>query len=286
MSNTIEMPKPRTDAQRAAARANGAKSKGPITPEGKSALNALRHGMLAGSLVLTSESRAKFDAVLHDYLDEYQPEGRTENDLIEAIVAANWLQQRCWTITTSLMNVTMDRMAEAIDGEFSDIDTGTRTALAFLKQADQSTAIALLNRYAARHDREWHRALANLRTIQKERRERSDPPSQPQLNSPNEPEPDLTPEPSTTSNSQPATAEPQSTGHRPLATDHCEAAEPSTTSDSPLDPASDSTLATRHSPLDLGTGHWPLATDHCEPGHWPLATEELPRVSFPQEVYK
>jgi hypothetical protein len=224
MSNTIEMPKPRTNAQRAAARANGAKSKGPITPEGKSksALNALRHGMLAGSLVLTSESRAKFDAVLHDYLDEYQPEGRTENDLVEAIVAAKWLQQRCWTITTSLMNVTMDRMAEAIDGEFSDIDTGTRTALAFLKQADQSAAIALLNRYAARHDREWHRALANLRAIQKERRERSDPPSQPQLNSPNEPEPELTPEPSTTSDSQPAPAEPHSTGHWPLATDHCE----------------------------------------------------------------
>jgi hypothetical protein len=246
MSNTIEMPKPRTDAQRAAARANGAKSKGPITPEGKSksALNALRHGMLAGSLVLTSESRAKFDAVLHDYLDEYQPEGRTENDLVEAIVAAKWLQQRCWTISTSLMNVTMDRMAEAIDGEFSDIDTGTRTALAFLKQADQSAAIALLNRYAARHDREWHRAFATLRTIQKERRERSDPPSQPQPNSPNEPEPDLTPEPSTRFDSQPATGDPR------LATEK---------------------LATSHQPLATEV----LATDHCEAG-----------VSFAQEVCK
>src|SRR5215831_4418149 len=140
MSNTIQMPKPRTEAQRAAARANGAKSKGPITPEGKSksALNALRHGLLAGSLVLTSESREKFDDLLRDYLDEYQPEGRTESDLVEAIVAAKWLQQRCWTITNALMNVSMDRMADSIAAEFSEINNGARTALAFLQQADQS----------------------------------------------------------------------------------------------------------------------------------------------------
>ena len=135
MSNTIEMPKPRTEAQRAAARANGAKSNGPITPEGKSksALNAIRHGMLAGSLVLSTESREKFDAVLHGYLNDYQPEGQTENDLVEAIVAAKWLQQRCWSIANSITEVTMGRMAEAIADEFSDIDTGTRTALSFLK---------------------------------------------------------------------------------------------------------------------------------------------------------
>ena len=215
MSNTIQMPKPRTEAQRAAARANGAKSKGPITPEGKSksALNALRHGMLAGSLVLTSESRAKFEDPLHGYLDDYQPEGRTENDLVEAIVAAKWLQQRCWSITNSLMNVTMDRMAEAIAAEFSDIDTGTRTSLAFLQQADQSAALALLNRYAARHDREWHRAIDKLRAIQKERSELA-PSHQPLATEvlPNEPEPDLTPAPATTSDSQLATS------HESLAT--------------------------------------------------------------------
>src|SRR5215472_7250242 len=110
MSETIQMPKPRTEAQRAAARANGAKSNGPVTPEGKSksALNALRHGMLAGSLVLTTESRAKFEDLLNDYLDQFQPQGRIENDLVEAMVASKWLQQRCWTISSSLMNVTMD----------------------------------------------------------------------------------------------------------------------------------------------------------------------------------
>jgi hypothetical protein len=205
------MPKPRTEAQRAAARVNGAKSKGPTTEEGKakSALNALRHGLLAGSLVLTSESRAKFDALLSAYLDEYQPEGQTENDLVEEITAAKWQQQRCWTLTTALLDVTMDRMAEEITNEFSNVDTPTRTALAFLKQASQSAALVLLNRYAARHAREWHRAIDKLRAIQKERRERRGAPI-----SPNEPEQAVTPESSTISPL--ATRTP----HSPLATRH------------------------------------------------------------------
>src|SRR5690349_11452523 len=69
----------------------------------------------------------------------------------------------------------MDRLAAEVEAEFIDIDTGTRTAL------------TLLNRYAARHGREYHRALDKLRLIQKERRESHKSP----------------------------------TDHRPLATDHC-----------------------------------------------------------------
>lgn len=208
MPKTIKMPKPRTEAQRAAARANGAKSNGPATPEGKakSALNALRHG-LAGSLVLTSESREKFEALLDGYLEEYQPQSQTENDLVVEMVAAKWQQQRCWTNTTALLDVTMDRLSAEVEAEFVDIDTGTRTALAFLKQADQSVALTLLNRYAARHGREYHRALDKLRRIQKERRE------SPQPNPPNEPGPTATPNISTPS------APPPGTGHAPQTTE-------------------------------------------------------------------
>jgi hypothetical protein len=177
MSKTIRMPKPRTQAQRAAARANGAKSNGPVTEEGKatSSLNALRHGLAVGTLVLTSESRPKFEALLQGYLDEYQPQGQTEEDLIEELAASKWFQRRCWCYQTALMDITMDRMEGEIAAEFKEITISARTALAFLKQADQSAALALLNRYAARHAREWHRALDKLRQIQKERREASIP---------------------------------------------------------------------------------------------------------------
>ena len=239
MSNTIQMPKPRTETQRAAARANGAKSQGPTTPEGKakSALNSLRHGLLAGLLVLRTESDAKFLAILNRYLDEYHPEGQTENRLVEVIAAAQWLEERSWVLTTALIDITMDRMEHEIAAEFREIDNATRTALAFLKEADQSAALVLLNRYAARHNREWHRAIDKLRAIQKERRAPANSPRatphSPLEELPNEPDPGVSPEPSTPSDSQLATdhrplATELATDHRPLAT------EPGPSSVSPL----------------------------------------------------
>jgi hypothetical protein len=194
MSKTSRIPKPRTPAQRAAARANGARSKGPVTEQGKAAssLNALRHGLAVGTLVLTSESRPQFEALLQGYLNEYQPQGQTEEDLVEELAASKWLQHRCWSYQSALMDLTMDRMEPEIAAEFKEITIAARTALAFLKQADQSVAFALLNRYAARHAREWHRALDKLREIQKERTQiATAPPSRDRqgaiLISPNEP---------------------------------------------------------------------------------------------------
>ena len=71
----------------------------------------------------------------------------------EEIAAAKWQQQRCWALAKALVDITMDRMEQEIASEFREIDNATRTALAFAREADQSTALALLNRYAARHCR-------------------------------------------------------------------------------------------------------------------------------------
>src|SRR5205809_28872 len=51
-------------------RTNGAKSHGPVTPEGKqhSKLNALRHGILATFICLTSEEKDKFKELVQDFL--------------------------------------------------------------------------------------------------------------------------------------------------------------------------------------------------------------------------
>jgi hypothetical protein len=258
MSNTLQMPKLRTEAQRAAARANGAKSNGPTSEEGKarSALNSIRHGLLADILVLRTESEPMFLALLNGYVDDYHPEGQTENDLVEEIAAAKWQQQRCWALAKALVDITMDRMEQEIAGEFREIDSVTRTALAFVNQADTSAALALLNRYATRHGREWHRAIATLRAIQKEKRELATS-HQPLATEVSSNEPDPTPASSTNQ---------LATDHQPLATEILPnepepdlTPAPSTTSDSPL--------ATRHSPLatdqslQLATSHQPLATE-------------------------
>jgi hypothetical protein len=219
-----------SEARRAAARANGAKSQGPVTPEGKakSALNAITHGLTATAIVLTTESKEKYEALLASYLERCDPDGPIEIDLVEEIVAAKWQQRRVATMITALMDVTMDRMEKEIGDEFENIDNGARTVLAFANEANQSATLALLNRYAARHAREYHRALKHLREIQSERRDQNDPPAAPNEKSQNEPKPDLTPEPSTTSESESelatshkSLATESETDHRPLATDHC-----------------------------------------------------------------
>jgi hypothetical protein len=227
MSHKFRKPMPISDARRAAARTNGAKSQGPVTPEGKakSALNAITHGLTASAIVLTTESKEKYEPLLASYLERCDPDGPIEIDLVEEIVAAKWQQRRVATMITALMDVTMDRMEKEIRDEFENIDNGVRTVLAFDNEAKQSATLALLNRYAARHAREYHRALRHLREIQSERRGQNDPPASPNEKSQNEPKPDLTPEPSTISG----------TDHRPLSTDHCSSE----------------------------TDHWPLATDHC-----------------------
>jgi hypothetical protein len=271
MSHKFRKPKPISEARRAAARANGAKSHGPVTPEGKakSALNAVTHGLTASAIVLTTESKEKYELLLASYLERCDPDGPIEIDLVEEIVAAKWQQRRVATMITALMDVTMDRMEKEIRDEFENVDNGVRTVLAFEKEAKQSTTLALLNRYAARHAREYHRALRQLREIQSERRDAVgqapglrralsppslgtshdplatevtpaaiDPPPSPNEKSQNEPKPDLTPERSTIS--EPETPPPDLANE--TKTDDCSS-------------------ETGHRPL--ATGHWPeLATSH------------------------
>ena len=171
MSKRFKRPRPITEAQRAAARANGAKSHGPVSDEGKAkaAMNALRHRLAAATLVLTTEEKGKFDELLGAYIDDYQPATQTESDLVQEITVSKWLQRRCWALQTALLDVTMDRIEDDIDAELKEIPNATRTALALAKEANEGGALALLNRYAGRHSREWHKAVDKLRAMQKER---------------------------------------------------------------------------------------------------------------------
>src|SRR4051812_21894342 len=172
MSKRHKRPRPTTEAQRAAARANGAKSNGPVTDEGKAkaAMNALRHGLSAVStVVLNNEDREKFAALLDSYIDEYQPATQTERDLVQYMTASKWLLERCWTLEAATLDFSLEKMRAEVDSQMKT-DQAVRSALAFMRSTDESSALAQLNRYAARHSREWHKAVDKLRAIEAERR--------------------------------------------------------------------------------------------------------------------
>jgi hypothetical protein len=170
MSHKFRKPKPISKASRVAVGANTA----PVVAQ-----------FTATALVLTTESKEKCEALAAAYRDEYKPQGQTENDLVEELVTAKWLQRRYNAMINALIDVGMDRMEKEISQEFEKIDNAARTVLAFVNETNRSAALALLHRYVARYNRDYHRALDKLKEIQAERRELP------------------------------------STGHRPLATDNC-----------------------------------------------------------------
>ena len=83
-----------TEAQIQANRANAQKSRGPTTDEGKARarLNALKHGMRAevSELVAPHEDPAELTARIQAWLDDYQPTGTVERDLVERAARLSW----------------------------------------------------------------------------------------------------------------------------------------------------------------------------------------------------
>lgn len=154
----------RSECQAAASRENGAKSKGPVTPEGKTRVsaNALTHGLLSKAVVLRWESRDLFDAFQQAFLDQYQPSNDAEFMLVEEIVAAKWRLRRLWSIETRLLGLETDLLQPALDEEFGNVDIATNIALAYRKNCDESRATANLGRQEARLARQARAAEEQL----------------------------------------------------------------------------------------------------------------------------
>jgi hypothetical protein len=161
------------------ARANGAKSRGPVTPEGRAASsrNSLRHGFTARSVVLPTESQEDFQALLDSYTHQFHPRGGVEMDLIQAMAAARWRLQRMCSIETALLSTEIARRNEDIDEEFENMHDVDRLAWVFQKLADHGQTLALLMRYEGALNRSYDRAFKQLLLLQSTRNRT--PPNEP-----------------------------------------------------------------------------------------------------------
>src|SRR5579859_8233213 len=157
------------------ARANGAKSRGPTTAEGKekSSRNAIKHGLTAGSgnILLDSENPDEFEEIFNKLLGIHEPATPAENDLVEEMVAARWRIRRMWTIETNLFNVeilTQQSSPSVSDGPAPN--PGIHLAMAYRALSDGSHSLALASRYEARLQRTYDRAYKTLRELQQSRK--------------------------------------------------------------------------------------------------------------------
>src|SRR6202045_629202 len=150
-------------------RANGAKSNGPKTVEGreKSSHNSFKHGFTAKkTIVLECENKEQFQEVVGYYTVTYQPGSGVEEDLVSEMVACRWRMQRLRLIETALIDSEMDR--ELPEGETSE-DPGYKLAFAFRRLVDESRAISLASRYESRLHRIHERTHRTLRELQHSR---------------------------------------------------------------------------------------------------------------------
>ncbi len=154
--------------QAEAARINGAKSLGPITPEGKLrvAHNAVKHGLLGKALLLRGESAELLEHLRQSFVAIHQPANDAEYLIVEEIVAAKWRLRRVWSIETRLLQFETDTMQAELEADFDNIDIATRIALGYRKDCDNSRALANLDRQEARLAREARRAEKHLAEIQ------------------------------------------------------------------------------------------------------------------------
>jgi hypothetical protein len=175
------------------ARRNGAKSKGPVSIEGKlrSSQNSTKHGFVADKVVvLQNELPGAFDRLYTAFAQKFKPKDDAERELVLQASAARWRLRRLWSLETTLWDLQMDEQREHLDKTFERFDEHTRQAVAFQSLADGgSRAFTLLSRYETRISREYDRAVRALDRLRQERENEPKPdPEPPQLEFPNEPE--------------------------------------------------------------------------------------------------
>ena len=150
---------PVSNARAEASRRNGAKSRGPKTPEGKarSAQNALKHGMRAQKyVVLPEEDAAAFAALEAALTLELAPQGVLQSILVGRIARAAWRLERAARIEVELF---AERLLAVRDGNLG---------LALIRDGNSTRSFETLLRYRGAAMAELMRALRTLKGLQAE----------------------------------------------------------------------------------------------------------------------
>jgi hypothetical protein len=158
-----------TSDRAAVNKANAQKSTGPRTEAGKqrSKLNALRHGLTGHTIVLPTEDHSAYQRHSQSFLDEYQPQGATETQLVQSLLDSSWQLNRAAAVETNLFSLGITEMEDRIRANHPQAEDALSMALAF---REHNRAFANLGVYRQRLTRQFERTLVLLRKIQAERR--------------------------------------------------------------------------------------------------------------------
>jgi hypothetical protein len=167
------MPLERTEAQQAAARANGAKSQGPRSEAGKanSARNNLRHGLSANCLLLPSESRERFNQLADSLIAEFAPKTAVETILVERMISAQWRLKRICAFESNAMfhAAASAHVPPLVTDEGTWHDPAARDTVAFQTVHGISGVGSVFQTSEARYQRVFSQAISQLRRYRADR---------------------------------------------------------------------------------------------------------------------
>jgi len=174
MENTAHPPKPRSQAQIEASRRNGAKSRGPVTPEGKavSARNAGRHQLFASITAINGESPEDYVLLATELYDAWNPADEHERNLVDTMASCIWRRMRILAMESVALDVQLEKAGVPAPAAISD------TFHAFSSLTQESRAFQLLHLYESRYLRAYERASRTLAAYRKARqteREQTEP---------------------------------------------------------------------------------------------------------------
>ena len=135
------------------ARINGARSRGPITAEGKrrSSMNALKTGKFAkNAAVLSTEDASAFDEHLQDYIRRFKPECPVVMRLVHELASIDWRLARNLAMATNHIENEMEVQAPALRLAGANPSHLKRTTVAAASAVDRSSFSEFLSRSETR----------------------------------------------------------------------------------------------------------------------------------------
>ena len=155
-----------------AARKNGAKSHGPVTPEGKarSSQNGATHGFKSRRIVLRNESVEIYNLILDAYNGIFQPVDIFESDCVQHMVNARWLIRRAEALTTAVYDLAIIRSEAELKAKYDNLDSATETAASLTLEDHKH-----INCYMKYEDRALFRFNRNYRLLTDYRKRKGGP---------------------------------------------------------------------------------------------------------------
>ena len=156
------MPAARTPAQIEASRRNGARSRGPVTEEGKAraSRNALKHGLTAmHHLVLEDEAPSELEEMTARLMAEVEPMSEIEARLARRLAIAFWKGERAEKIEVALFDAAPKKRPPQHGFEWETADPLTTFDL---------KRFNAVRGYQAQQGREISRCLKELRALRRD----------------------------------------------------------------------------------------------------------------------